>query len=379
MGAFSSYFSVGRRRFFVGGGGDADGRVIVSRCDVGAGRGAVPSPSPPEACDCSMTTSTRASRLARLALLCALLALALALLSACGASATGGASTPNGPQRPVIATDALGNPITIPAQAPQRIVSETAADSEILAALGVDARVVAVDFYTDTPADLAAKPKITDGQSFNLNVEAIVGYHPDLVLGYNIFFKSDEEKLLAAGVPVVDLPKVVTVQDSLDELTLVGQLTHENATAQRVVADLQKRIDAVKTKVTGATSPTVYMESGTYNGQFSTFGKGSYGDELIRAAVGTNIFADNADLGGYPNVSAEAIIKANPQVIVTTEGGPDGSPSAVAARPGWSAIAAVQGDHVYALDMNDFGRPDAPRIVNALEELAKALHPDLFA
>ncbi|HEU5440319.1 MAG TPA: ABC transporter substrate-binding protein [Ktedonobacterales bacterium] len=326
------------------------------------------------------STSTRTSQLARLAVFCALLALALALLSACGASttSTGGTSTSNAPQHPVFATDALGNPITIPARAPQRIVSETAADSEILAALGVDARVVAVDFYTDTPADLAAKPKITDGQSFNLNVEAIIGYHPDLVLGYNIFFKSDEEKLLAAGVPVVDLPNVATIQNSLDELTLVGQLTHEDATAQRVVADLQKRISAVKTKVAGTASPTVYMESGTYNGQFSTFGKGSYGDELIRTAVGTNIFAGDADSGGYPNVSAEAIVKANPQVIVTTEGGPDGSPSTVAARPGWSAIAAVQSGHVYALDMNDFGRPDAPRIVNALEALAKALHPNLF-
>jgi ABC-type Fe3+-hydroxamate transport system substrate-binding protein len=326
------------------------------------------------------SSSTRTSHLARLAILCALLALVLALLSACGASttSTGGTSTSNAPQHPVIATDALGNPITIPAQAPQRIVSETAADSEILAALGVDARVVAVDFYTDTPADLAAKPKITDGQSFNLNVEAIVGYHPDLVLGYNDFFKSDEQKLLAAGVPVVDLPNVATIQNSLDELTLVGQLTHEDATAQRVVADLQKRITTVKSKVGAAAPPTVYMESGTYNGQFSTFGKGSYGDELIRTAVGTNIFAGDADSGGYPNVSAEAIIKANPQVIVTTEGGPDGSPSAVAARPGWSAIAAVQSDHVYALDMNDFGRPDAPRIVNALEALAKALHPNLF-
>lgn len=312
-----------------------------------------------------------------------LVALVLGMLGMLGALAgCGGASSAAsaGPEKPALAVDALGNPIAIPAEAPRRIVSETPADSEMLGALGADARVVAVDFYTDYPADLAAKPKITNGQTFTLNDEAILGYKPDLVLGYGGYFKADEQKLIGAGMSVVDLPLVTTVEQSLTELRLVGQLLHADAAAGKQLAALQGRIDAVTHKVAGAQAPSVYMEDGTYNDQYSTFGKGSYGDDLIHLAGGSNIFVTDSDGGGYPNVSAESIIQANPAVIVTVEGTQvGGDPHAVAARPGWSVIAAVQSGHVYALNPDDFARPDAPRLVSALEELAKALHPDLFA
>lgn len=308
----------------------------------------------------------------RLAVLLTILA-ALATLAACGASA----NTPQGPEKPLLTTDAIGTTITIPTTAPQRIISETPADSEILGALNVDSRVIAVDYYTDYPADLAARPKITDGQTFNLNDEAILGYKPDLVLGYGGYFKADEQKLEAAHVAVVDLPLVTSLADSLTELKLMGQLVHEDAKASSVASSLQRRINAVESKVAGAQPVSVYVEDGTYNGQYSTFGKGSYGDELIRDAGGSNIFANDADSGGYPNVSAEAIVAANPQVIVLTEGTQfGGDPKSVAARPGWSVIAAVRDGKVYAANSNDFARPDAVRLVSALEDLARVLHPD---
>ena len=300
----------------------------------------------------------------------------LATLAACGASA----NAPQGPEKPLLTKDAIGTTIAIPASAPQRIISETPADSEILAALGVDSRVIAVDFFTDYPADLAAKPKITDGQTFNLNDEAILGDKPDLLLGYGGYFKSDEQKLAANHIPVVDLPLVTSLADSLTELKLVGQLVHADAKASTVASGLQQRISTVEGKVRGAKPVSVYIEDGTYNGQYSTFGKGSYGDELISDAGGTNIFASDADSGGYPYVSAEAIINANPQVIVLTEGTQfGGDPKTVAARPGWSVIAAVQSNRVYAVNSDDFSRPDAVRLVAALEDLAKVLHPDLFS
>jgi iron complex transport system substrate-binding protein len=309
-----------------------------------------------------------------------LLALVTILAGLLGLAACGGGSVSvTGPEKPLIAKDAIGSTITIPAKAPQRIITETPADSEILAALGVDNRVVAVDYYTDTPTDLAAKPKITDGQSFNLNVEAIAGYKPDLVLGYGGYFTSDEKKLQVLGIQVVDLPLVATAENSVTELRLVGQLLHADAKAQQVTSALTKRIDAVTKKTAGAERMTVYMEDGTYNGQYSTFGKGSYGDELIRLAGGTNIFANDGDSAGYPNVSAETIIQDNPQVIVLAEGVQfGGDPKTVVSRPGWSTIAAIQTNRVFAVNTNDFSRPDAPRIVTALEALAKLLHPELF-
>lgn len=347
--------------------------IVVMRRDARGGRGAEPLAAPLEA----LFEPMRAHRSALIATPVLLATLALGALAGCGGSSP---AVSAGPEKPALAADALGNPIAIPAKAPQRIISETPADSEILAALGVDARVVAVDYYTDTPADLAAKPKITNGQTFTLNDEAILGYQPDLVLGYGAYFKADEQKLISSGVSVVDLPLVATVQQSLTELKLVGQLVHADSAANRQLTALQGRIDAVTHKVAGAQTPSIYVEDGTYNGQYSTFGHGSYGDDLIHLAGGSNIFATDGDLGGYPDVSAETIIQANPAVIVTVEGTEfGGAPAAVAARTGWSAIAAVQSGHIYALNSNDFSRPDAPRLVSALEELAKALHPDLFA
>jgi iron complex transport system substrate-binding protein len=310
-----------------------------------------------------------------------LLALASVVVALVGLAACGGGttSTTSAPAKPLIAKDAIGSVVTIPTAAPKHIITETPADSEILAALGLDSSVVAVDYYTDTPADLASKPKITDGQSFSLNVEAITGYKPDLLLGYGGYFKSDEQKLQALGIQVVDLPLVATVEDSVTELRLVGQIVHADTKAQQVASALTQRISTVTSKTSGASHESVYMEDGTYNGQFSTFGKGSYGDELIHLAGGTNIFATDSDSAGYPNVSAETIIHDNPQVIVLAEGTQfGGDPKAVSARPGWSGIAAVQSGHVYAVDTNDFSRPDAPRMVKALEALAKLLHPELF-
>ena len=347
--------------------------MIVMRRDARGGRGAEPLAAPLEA----VSDPMRAHRSLVIATPIVLLAaLILGILAGCGGTS---AVNNGGPEKPALAVDALGNAIAIPAKAPQRIISESPADSEILAALGVDARVVAVDFYTDYPADLASKPKITNGQTFTLNDEAILGYQPDLVVGYGAYFKADEQKLISSGISVVDLPLVATVQQSLTELKLVGQLVHADTTASQQLASLQGRIDAVTHKVAGAQMPSVYMEDGTYNGQYSTFGHGSYGDDLIRLAGGSNVFATDGDSSGYPNVSAESIIQANPAVIVTTEGTQvGGDPKDVAARPGWSAIAAVQSGHIYALNSNDFSRPDAPRLVSALEELAKALHPDLF-
>jgi len=304
----------------------------------------------------------------------------LVLVAGCGgSSAPSSSARSSGPATPVIATDAIGNPITIPAKAPQRIVSETPADSEDLAAVGAAARVVAVDFYTNYPADMASKQKITDGQSFNLNDEAIIALKPDLVLGYGGYFKSDEQKLLNAGIPVVDLPTSASLEETLNEIQLVGQLVHNDDQANTLVSSLKQRIAAVKSKVQGKATPSVYMEDGTYNGQYSTFGKGSYGDELIRYAGGQNIFANDGDSGGYPNVSAETIIHANPQVIVLAEGVQNGGdPASIASRPGWSAISAVQSHKVYAVDSDTFSRP-GPRLVDALEQLAKLIHPEAFA
>lgn len=336
----------------------------------------------------------------------ALLALILALygLAACGSSSPAaqkhapptacGSALPatippalqptnaQAPAQPLLATDADGAPIVIPAQAPQRIVSLGPTDSEILAALKMDAQVVAVDYYTDYPADLAAKPKISDANG-NYNIEAIVALKPDLVLSYGGETNSSsfnvDKPLKDAHIQVVDLP-ATDLSGSLVEMRVVGQLVHAYGMADALAASLRRRIDAVKQKVTGQAPVSVYMEvDDSTPGKPYAFGGGSFGDELIRDAGGTNIFASDTNGGGYPQVSDESIIAANPQVIILTEDPHfGGNPRVVYQRAGWSVIAAVKDKRVCAISPDLIQRV-GPRIVDGLELLARDLYPNVFA
>lgn len=312
-----------------------------------------------------------------LALVSLALLLGLALLvTGCAPSAAGSTNAPT-THMPLISTDAHGTPITIPAKAPQRIVSLTPGDSEMLAAIGVSARVVGVDANTNYPADMAAKPKVT-GTDGAPNVEQIIALNPDLVLSWGEFTTQADKALLQAHINVISLP-VENLAGTLTEIRLVGQLTHTSATADTVVKSLQQRIDAIRQKVAKATPVSVYMEVGYTPPPPYAVGGGSFANDVLVDAGGSNIFASKTENGGYPNVSAESIIAANPQVIILTEDPQyGGDPAQVYTRPGWSGIAAVQGHRIYNINPDIISRP-GPRLVDALEQVAKMLHPDLFA
>jgi iron complex transport system substrate-binding protein len=301
-------------------------------------------------------------------------ALLVAILAGCGSAAS---ATPPGPEKPLLAKDADGTSIVIPAKAPEHIVSLGASDSEILGALGASSQVVAVDYYTNYPASMASKSKISDANG-NYNVESIVALQPDLVLSFGGETRTVDQQLEAVHITVVDIPQL-DLTGTLLEIRLVGQLIHAEAVANRVVAGLQQRIDVVKAKVAGAPKISVYMEVGYIAPNAYVFGGTSFGDELIRDAGGTNVFGSDTGNGGYPTVGEESIIAANPQVVVLTENPAyGGDPSLVYQRQGWSVISAVQTHRVYALDPDESQRA-GPRLVDALEQLAQLLHPNLFS
>ena len=298
------------------------------------------------------------------------------VVTGCATSTSATSGTPTA-QKPLISTDAHGTPITIPAKAPQRIVSLTPGDSEMLAAVGVSARVVGVDAFTNYPADMAAKPKVS-GSDGSPNVEQIIALNPDLVLSWGQFTTQADTALIQAQINVIALP-VADLQGTLTEIRLVGQLTHSSATADALVKSLQQRIDTVKLKVASAQPVSVYMEVGFTPPPPYAVGGGSFENDVLTDAGGRNIFAAQTDNGGYPSVSVESIIAANPQVIILTEEPAyGGDPQQVYTRPGWANIAAITSRRVYNINPDIVSRP-GPRLVDALEQVAKMLHPDLFA
>jgi ABC-type Fe3+-hydroxamate transport system substrate-binding protein len=299
------------------------------------------------------------------------------LLTACeqGSSQTTG-SQPTA--TPIVARDVYGTTIVFPTTAPQRIVSLTPSMSEILGALHLEGRVVAVDYYTTYPADIASLSKISDANG-KYNVEQIVALKPDLLLGDGALTKTYDVQLKNLGLRVVDLAST-SLPQILQKILLVGRLTFTEDTAHTVVNQMQQQMSAVKSMVAGTTAPKVLLEvDDSTSGKPYVFGDGSFGDELLQGANGVNIFHDNSSNGGYPQVTDEAIIVANPQFVILTEDPAyGGNPALVYKRPNWGGIDALKLHHVYHINANIMQHP-SQRLINGLLCLAQLIHPDKFS
>jgi len=332
---------------------------------------------------------------------CALaLALAAALaLSACGATATPTAIPPTAPTSvpaasasaaaPTAAataapaapaamtiTDVSGRSVTIAAP-PQRIVALAPSDTEILFALGLGPKVLAVDDFTDYPPEAKKLPKI-GGLNGSYNFEQIVALKPDLVLAAGISPPEAVQKLADLKLTVVVLGTPQTTLDSVfADIALAGKITGQTEQAERVAAALRQELDAVEAKVaTATTRPRVYWElDATDPTKPFSVGPGNFVGDLIAMAGGTNIFASAGS--PFPQISAEQVVAADPEVIIMSDAAYGITVESLAQRPGWQAIAAVKDQRVSPIDDNLVSRP-GPRIVDGLEATARIIHPELF-
>src|SRR6266516_6106616 len=299
------------------------------------------------------------------------------LLTACGQSSsptTGAKPTPT----PTVALDFYGTPIVFPNTAPQRIVSLAPSTSEILGALHLERRVVGVDYNTDYPPALASLPKVSNATGV-YNVEQIVALKPDLVLSWGMETKQYDPQFKQLGLEFVDLP-LSDLSQTLQEIVLVGRLTFTQETATTLVQHLQQQIDQIKAAVAGTVAPKVMLEvDDSVPGKPYVFGGTSFGDELLQDANAINIFHDNSSNGGYPQVTDETVITANPQFIILTEDPMyGGNVKQVYNRANWSGIDAVKLHHVYHITVAIVQRP-GPRLVEGLRCVAQIVHPEKFS
>jgi len=272
---------------------------------------------------------------------------------------------------PVTITDDAGRTVTI-TKAPQRIVSLAPSNTEILFALGLGDRVVGVTEFCNYPPEATKKPKV--GGFSKINIEKVVELQPDLVLAADLHIPEvlpnlEKLKLTVLVLNAPDLPGV------LKGIRLVGKATGQERAAEMVTSQMQQRADAVAQAVKGRKRPRVYWE---LDNTLWTAGPGSLIQDLIDRAGGENIAA-NAQKA-WIQLTAEAIIAANPEVIVLADHPFGESAKTVAARPGWSAISAVASKRIVELtqEQTDIVSRPGPRIVDALELIARVLHPDAF-
>lgn len=306
------------------------------------------------------------------------LAISLTMITAC-ASAPAPTLAPNAvPTKasafPVTLNDSVGRSVTL-ASAPQRIVSLAPSTTEIAFALGLGSRVVAVDNFSDYPAETKALPKIN---AMPLNFEQVVSFKPDVVLVAGLTNPDDIKKMSDLKLTVLAVGSANTTFDSIaSDIAMVGKATGTDAQAKMLADGMKQKIDAVKAKTATATSkPKVYWElDATDPAKPYTPGPGSFLNDLINLAGGTNIAANAKS--PWAQINAEEIIAANPDIIVLSDASYGVTPASVKARNGWNAINAVKNDKVFGIDDNLVSRP-GPRIGEGLEAAAKLIHPELF-
>ena len=260
----------------------------------------------------------------------------------------------------VAVTDMMGREITLDAPV-TRIVALTAADCEILCALGCEDVLVGRGEYCDYPASVLDKPSVQSG--YETNLEQIIALQPQVVLmGTMAQTVEQVEALEQAGIRVV-VSDAQNIEGVYAAIRMIGALTGKDAEAEAIVADMQAGFAEIAEKARD-TGKTVYFEVSPLQWGLWAAGKGTFMDEIAGLCGLTNIFAD---MDGWVEVSEETVLARNPDYIVTTAMYYGDGPTPVEeilGRDGWERLDAVMNGGIFNADSNAITRP-GPRLLEA--------------
>ena len=271
--------------------------------------------------------------------------------------------------------DGLGRSVTLEGPA-QRVISIAPSNTEILYAIGAGDQLVGRDDYSDYPTEALDLPSIGDTFA-GVNSESIIALQPDLVLAAQITPPEYVTQLQGLGITVFWLANPLSIEELYENLRIVAELTGNENHAEDLITNLQARVAAVDEVLASATgTPSVFYELDASDPAAPwTAGGGTFIDQLIERAGGVNI--GSALDGAYAQFSIEELIIQNPDAILLGDAAYGITVESVGARAGWAGLAAVLNGAVYPFDDNLVSRP-GPRLVDALEQLALLLHPEIF-
>lgn len=291
--------------------------------------------------------------------------LASLLLTGCGATDTNDTAKPSTGAFP--ATVKAGNgDVTIPAK-PKRIVSLAPTTTEMLFAIGAGKQVVAADELSNFPEE-APETKLS---GFKPNAEAVIANEPDLVVLTN-----DSDGIVAAltkvKIPVLLEPAATTLDETYDQLDDLGAATGHEAEADKVSDEMQAKIDEIVKGTPKPSKPLTYYHEldTTY---FSATSKTFLGQ--VYGKFGLTNIADAADKKGtgYPQLSAEYVVAANPDLVFLGDTKCCQQNAATAAkRPAWAKLTAVKNGGIVELD-DDIASRWGPRVVDLVQAISDAI------
>jgi iron complex transport system substrate-binding protein len=311
------------------------------------------------------------SRRALAALVATLAALSAAACSSSGTPASSSAGAPETTSGPAahfpVTVHAANGSVTI-ARKPTAIVSLSPTATEMLFAIGAGAQVKAADQNSDYPP---SAPRTTL-DALNLNAEAIAAYQPDLVVASGLT-KAQSQQLAKLQVRVLDEPAATDIAQSYQQISELGDATGHPDGAAAEIAGMKQEIAAIVQSAPKQPASYYYELDQTYYSVTSTTFIGR-----VLGLIGLKSIADSAKgaaaSGGYPQLSGEFILKANPDYVFLADTlCCKQSPATVAKRPGWASLSAVREGRVVALN-DDIASRWGPRVVDLLRTVSDAVH-----
>ncbi len=269
--------------------------------------------------------------------------------------------------------DDMGRSVAVPRRV-NRIVSLAPANTEILYAVGAGAKVVGVDDFSNYPPETADIASV--GGYGEINIEAVIALKPDLVLASSLH-KTPVEQLEGVGIRCL-VVEPHTLQDVYDDIEMVAEVVGQEAKGEEVVSAMKAKIAAVEAAIDTSPverRPVVFYE--VWDNPLTSAGPNTYTHQIIELAGGSNLTRDAAT--DYPEVGFEVVVARNPDVIVfpTYEGAHIPDRAELSERPGWAGIKAVREGNIQTIDADIMSR-GGPRLADAVEAMAKLIHPSLF-
>jgi iron complex transport system substrate-binding protein len=250
---------------------------------------------------------------------------------------------------------------------PQRIISLAPSNTEILFALGLGDRVVGVTAYCDYPPEAQDKEKV--GDYYGPDIEKIIALQPDLILATD-FHRFDLIPALEQQGFAVFAVAPQTLEDVLESIQKIGEITGKDAEASQLVSGMRTKIEEIEqqTKELEQKPRVLYM---TWHDPMWTVGGSTWIDDLINIAGGVNIFSQNFEGGAM--VQIEWVVLLNPEIIITSEWSYDWALNATEL----ASTNASQTGRIYTFD-DDLAQRPGPRLLDGLDWFAYLIHPEIF-
>lgn len=272
-----------------------------------------------------------------------------------------------------VVQDPSGNEFIVP-ESMDRIISTAPSNTEILVALGLGDKIMVVDTYSQGIEGLPTDVMAVEFRS--PDAESLIMADCDILFASEHNMEGGEDpyaQLTEAGIEVVYIPTSETLTDIYADILFFGQLTGQVTQAEGVVADMKATVQTVTETLAGVETKDVYFEISPAPYLY-TFGTDTFLHEMLELAGGNNVFSSEQ---GWFAPSEEAILMADPEIIITNAGYMDDAVGEIISRENWTSLQAVVNEDVYLVDENLLARP-SQNVVLGLEELARTIHPDLF-